>query len=134
MTPPEISKLTKLKPALGRIVLEPLPDEERTASGLFLVAEARERPIHVAKVVEVCEQRGPMSDPDDEDFVPFGTLYKVGQIVVIGKFSGVDIKLGRTGLGQGQKHYLIINESEVLATLEEEDGAAGSASSGSGTP
>lgn len=110
-------KLTKFKPSLGRVYILPLPEEERTASGLYLPNRQGQVSATVGTVVEICESY--RSADDDDDRAINGPLYPVGTVVVIGKWSGTEIEIGN-------KRHLIINESDVLGTLHEEQANASS--------
>lgn len=110
--------LTLNKPALGRIAIELLTTDERTAGGLWLPA-GRETLANVGRVIAVCDDYE--SAKDDTDSSPGGPLYKLGQVVVIGKYNGIEVELeARRNAGLSSK-FLIINESDVLCTLNEEE-------------
>jgi chaperonin GroES len=102
-------KYNWIKPALGRVCLQPLPAEERTESGIWLVNN-KEQVGQACRVVEVCEPYGAGSD--DQDSVPEGPIWKVGQAVLIGKYNGVDVELGR-------EKFILLRESDVIGELQE---------------
>lgn len=94
-----------LKPLNDNVVLEIEPVEKKTASGIILTGDSKERPSF-AKVLAV----------GDGAFVngkrtPIGV--KVGQTVVFKRYSTTEVKL------EG-KEYLVISEKDILAIVEEE--------------
>lgn len=105
----------RLKPALGNILVEPLKDEEITASGLFIVHQV-EKETHIALVVDVCDPYE--ATADDRSVQRAGPTYHVDQLVIIGKYNGRQIKI-RQEAGKVHEEYIIIRESDVLGTLEE---------------
>lgn len=110
-------KLARIKPALGRIVLEEVPAAERTEAGLYIV-NAREQHGNICKVIWVCDPYRAAGDDQDED-APSGPMYKPGDYVLIGKYNGVDIELGR-------RKFISLRESDIIGTLHEgeDDGDA----------
>lgn len=100
-----------IKPALGRVVLRELPLEERRGS-LWLV-NMTQQGGSICEVMEVCE--GYESAPDDKDPAAFGPQYKVGEMVVVGKFSGTDVTV------DGKK-FIVCNESDVMGTVIKREG------------
>jgi len=93
-----------LKPLADRLVVKPLEQEEKTASGIILPETAKEKPQE-GEVLAV----GPGSVGDDNDRIPMDV--KVGDIVLFAKYGGTEVKI------QGEK-YLILRESDVLAIVE----------------
>jgi len=93
-----------LKPLADRLVVKPLEQEEKTASGIILPETAKEKPQE-GEVLAV----GPGSVGDDNDRIPM--YVKVGDIVLFAKYGGTEVKI------QGEK-YLILRESDVLAIVE----------------
>ncbi|MFG0258251.1 MAG: co-chaperone GroES [Phycisphaerales bacterium JB043] len=92
-----------VKPLEDRILVQPLEQELKTDSGLYLPESAKERPVQ-GKVVAVGPgkrlengKRGEMS-------------VKKGDTVVYGKYAGSEIEI------KGNEH-LILRESEVLGIL-----------------
>jgi chaperonin GroES len=97
------SKL-KLKPLGGRVIIEPIEQEEMTAGGIILPETAKEKPQE-GKVLAV----GP-GDRDDKGVrVPMDV--KVGDKVLFAKYSGTEVKLDARKL-------LIMRESDLLAVVE----------------
>ena len=94
----------KLKPLGSRLVVEPIEQEDVTASGIVLPETAKEKP-QKGKVLSVGE-----GDRDEAGKrIPMDV--KVGDTVLFAKYSGTEIKMD-------QKKYLILKESDVLAIVE----------------
>jgi chaperonin GroES len=96
------SKL-KLKPLGGRVIVEPIEQEEMTAGGIILPETAKEKPQE-GNVLAV----GPGDRDDKGERVPIEV--KVGDKVLFAKYSGTEIKL------DGRK-LLIMRESDLLAIV-----------------
>ena len=96
------SKL-KLKPLGGRVIVEPIEQEEMTAGGIILPETAKEKPQE-GNVLAV----GPGDRDDKGARVPMDA--KVGDKVLFAKYSGTEIKL------EGRK-LLIMRESDLLAIV-----------------
>lgn len=94
-----------LKPLGDRILVEPLEAEEKTASGIVLPDTAQEKPQQ-GKVIAV----GPGRMKENGERMEM--TVQVGQTVLFARYAGTEIKI------QG-KDYLIMNESEVLAVVED---------------
>ena len=97
------SKL-KLKPLGGRVIVEPIEQEEMTAGGIILPETAKEKPQE-GKILAA----GP--GDRDEDGKRIAMDVKVGDKVLFAKYSGTDIKV------DGKK-LLIMRESDILAVVE----------------
>ncbi|GAA4273108.1 co-chaperone GroES [Aquimarina gracilis] len=87
-----------IKPLSDRVVVEPLPAETQTASGLYIPDSAQEK-----------QQKGKVAavgggKKDHEMTV------KVGDTVLYGKYSGTELKLDG-------KDYLIMREDDILAIV-----------------
>ena len=87
-----------IKPLADRVVVEPLDAEEKTAGGIFLPDNAKEKP-QKGKVVAVGPGKG------DEKME-----LKKDDVVLYGKYSGTEIKVNGKAL-------LIMRESDVLAKI-----------------
>lgn len=98
-----VSKL-KLKPLGGRVIIEPIEQEEMTAGGIILPETAKEKPQE-GKVLAV----GPGDRDDKGARVPMDV--KVGDKVLFAKYSGTEVKLDARKL-------LIMRESDLLAVVE----------------
>ncbi|MBL7201166.1 MAG: co-chaperone GroES [Anaerolineae bacterium] len=96
----------KLKPLGDRLVVEPIEQEETTASGIFLPETAKEKPQE-GRVVAA----GPGRLDDSGCRVPMEV--KEGDRVLYAKYAGTEIKL------DGEHKVLILKESDVLALVED---------------
>ncbi len=97
------SKL-KLKPLGGRVIVEPIEQEEMTAGGIILPETAKEKPQE-GKILAA----GP--GDRDEDGKRIALDVKVGDRVLYAKYSGTEVKI------DGKK-MLILRESDILAIVE----------------
>ncbi|MBR1664183.1 MAG: co-chaperone GroES [Ruminococcus sp.] len=93
-----------IKPLQDRVVIKMTEAEETTKSGIILAGAAKEKP-QVAEVVAV----GPGKTADNGAVTPVNL--KVGQKVLISKYSGTDVKLDGV-------EYTILKEDDVLAVVE----------------
>jgi chaperonin GroES len=94
----------KLKPLGSRLVVEPIEQDDVTASGIVLPETAKEKPQR-ANVLSV----GPGDRDDAGNRVPLDV--KVGDVVLFAKYSGTEIKVD-------SKKLLILKESDVLAIVD----------------
>jgi chaperonin GroES len=92
-----------LKPLGSRVVVEPIEDEQMTASGIVLPETAKEKP-QKGTVLAV----GP--GDRDEDGKRIAMDVAVGDKVLYAKYGGTEIKI------DGKK-YLILRESDLLAIV-----------------
>ena len=97
------SKL-KLKPLGGRLIVEPIEQEEMTAGGIILPETAKEKPQE-GKILAA----GP--GERDEDGKRIAMDVKVGDRVLYAKYSGTEVKV------DGKK-LLILKENDILAIVE----------------
>ena len=88
----------KIKPLADRVLIEPMAAETKTASGIIIPDNAKEKP-QKGKVVAVG------NGTKDEKM----TVNK-GDTVLYGKYAGTELKL------EGQD-YLIMRESDILAIV-----------------
>ena len=95
----------KLKPLGDRLVVEPIEQEETTASGILLPETAKEKPQE-GKVIAV----GPGRLDDAGKRVEMEV--SVGDRVLYAKYAGTEIKL------EGDDKVLILKESDILALVE----------------
>lgn len=93
----------KVKPLSDRVLVRPLDAEEKTAGGLFIPDNAKEKP-QKGEVVAV----GPGKAADNGTVISM-TL-KAGDKVLYGKYSGTEVSIDG-------KDYLILRESDVLAIV-----------------
>lgn len=82
------------KPLADRVLVEPAPAEEKTASGIIIPDTAKEKPL---KGTVVAAGEGKKDEP---------VTVKVGDQVLYGQYSGTEIKLDG-------KAYLIMRESDI---------------------
>ncbi len=92
-----MSKLN-IKPLADRVLVEPAPAEEKTASGLIIPDTAKEKPQR-GKIIAV--GTGKKDEP---------LTVKEGDSVLYGKYSGTEITI------EG-KEYLIMRESDIFAVI-----------------
>jgi chaperonin GroES len=92
-----------LKPLGNRVVVEPIEEEEVTASGIVLPETAKEKP-QKGKVLAV----GPGERNEDGERIPLDV--DEGDTVLFAKYAGTEIKM------DGKK-LLILRESDLLAIL-----------------
>lgn len=97
------SKL-KLKPLGGRVIVEPIEQEEMTAGGIILPETAQEKPQE-GKILAA----GPGERDEEGKRVPMDV--QVGDKVLYAKYSGTEVKM------DGKK-LLILRESDILAVVE----------------
>jgi chaperonin GroES len=98
------SKL-KLKPLGGRVIIEPIEQEEITAGGIILPETAKEKPQE-GKVLAV----GP-GDRNEHTGERVPMDLKVGDKILFAKYSGTEIKMD-------SRKLLILRESDILAVVE----------------
>ena len=93
-----------IHPLDDRIVVEPMEAEEKTAGGILIPDTAKEKP-QKGKVVAV----GPGKLLDDGKRA--APAVKKGDTILYAKYGGSEVKVG-------DKEYLIMRESDVLAKVE----------------
>ena len=87
-----------IKPLADRVLLEPMEAETKTASGIIIPDNAKEKPQKATVVaVGIGTKDNPMT-------------VKVGDSVLYGKYSGTELKF------EG-KDYLIMSEKDILAII-----------------
>lgn len=94
----------KLKPLFDKVVLKNVEVTETTKAGIILPGSAQEKP-QVSLVVAV----GPGGIVDGKETV---MTVKVGDKVIVGKYSGTDVKLDGVD-------YHIVAQSDILAVVED---------------
>lgn len=87
-----------IKPLADRVLIEPVEAETKTASGIIIPDNAKEKPQQ-GKVMAI--GNGTKDNP---------MTVKVGDKVLYGKYAGTELKL------EG-KNYLIMRESDILAIV-----------------
>lgn len=95
--------VSTVKPLGDRVFVKISPSEEKTAGGILLPDNAKEKP-QVGEVVAV----GPGKTKDDGSNIPMEV--KVGDKVLYSKYAGTDIKLGGDD-------YVLLSEKDILASV-----------------
>ncbi len=93
-----------IRPLGDRLLVEPIEQEETTATGLLLPETAKEKPQQ-GNVLAV----GAGRRDDDGERIPLDV--EVGNKVLFAKYAGTEVKL------DGKK-LLIMKESDILGILE----------------
>jgi len=88
----------KFKPLADRVLVEPAPAEQKTASGIIIPDTAKEKPLK-GKVLAV--GGGKKDEPMN---------LKVGDVVLYGQYAGTEIKLDGNS-------YLIMRESDIYGVF-----------------
>jgi chaperonin GroES len=94
----------KMKPLHDRIIIKPADKELKTASGIYLPDTAQEKPLQ-GEVIAV----GPGKLLDNGKMTTMDV--KVSDIVLYGKYSGTEVKLG-------SEEVVILRQDDVLAVVE----------------
>ena len=82
------------KPLADRVLIEPAPAEQKTASGIFIPDTAKEKPL---KGIVIAAGQGKVDEPMN---------VKVVDTVLFGQYSGTEIKIeGKT--------FLIMRKSDI---------------------
>ncbi len=97
---------TKFKPLNDRVIVEPIEQEEMTASGIYVPETAKEKPQE-GKVLAI----GPGRLTDNGDRAPMEV--HEGDRVLFAKYAGTEFK------ADGDKRYLILGEKDILAIVED---------------
>ncbi|EIJ42964.1 Co-chaperonin GroES [Beggiatoa alba B18LD] len=95
----------QIRPLQDRVVIKRVEEERKTAGGIVLPDSATEKPIR-GKVLAV----GNGQILEDGKVRPLDV--KVGDIVLFGKYSGTEVKIG-------DEEVVIMRESDIMAVLEE---------------
>ncbi|OGO05133.1 MAG: co-chaperone GroES [Chloroflexi bacterium RBG_13_56_8] len=93
-----------LKPLADRVIIEPLEEEEVTASGIILPETAKEKP-QKGTILAV----GPGKRDDQGNLVPMEV--KKGDLVLFAKYAGTEVKL------DSDRKVLVLRESDILAVI-----------------
>jgi len=93
-----------VKPLNDRILVKRVEEEQRSAGGIIIPDTAKEKPMQ-ARVIAV----GPGRWEKDKR-IPVDI--KEGDLILIGKYTGTEIKIN------GEDH-LIVREDEILANIIE---------------
>jgi chaperonin GroES len=93
-----------IRPLGDRVIVEPLEQEEKTASGIYIPETAKEKPQE-GLVLAVGEGRR------DEEGKRVEMDVKAGDKVLFAKYAGTEIKI------EGKK-LLIMKETDILGILQ----------------
>lgn len=99
-----IIKANSVRPLFDQVLIKPLEEESKTASGILLPETAKEKP-QMGQVMAI----GPGNVTDDGKKVPM--VVKVGQKVMYKKWGGNEIKV------EG-KEWLLVEQKDILAVVE----------------
>jgi chaperonin GroES len=95
------------RPLHDRIMIKRIEADAKTAGGIFIPDNAKEKP-QKGETVAV----GPGARDDKGKLIPMDL--KVGDKILFGKWSGTEVKIEGTD-------YLIINESDVMGVLTKDE-------------
>jgi chaperonin GroES len=95
-----------LRPLADRVIVEPLEEQEMTASGIVLPETAKEKPQR-GKIVAV----GPGRKDDAGKVIPMNV--EVDDTVLFAKYGGTEVKLS------SDQTVLVLRESDILAVIED---------------
>ena len=95
----------KFRPLHDRVVIERIESEAKTAAGIIIPDNAKEKPQR-GEVVAV----GPGGRDESGKLIPIDV--KVGDQVLFGKWSGTEVKID-------DNEYLIMKETDVMGVLIE---------------
>jgi len=94
----------KLKPLGSRLVVEPIEQEEKTVTGIYLPDTAKEKPMK-GTVLSI----GPGDRDEKGARIPMDV--KPGDVVLFNKYAGTEIKID-------DKKLLVMKESDILAIID----------------
>ncbi len=92
-----------IRPLGDRVVVKRLASEQKTAGGIYIPESAQEKPM---KCEVVAVGSGKLLDNGKRNHMEV----EVGQTVLLGKYSGTEIKL------DGQE-YVIVDQREIMGVL-----------------
>jgi len=95
----------KIKPLADRLVVERIEQDTKTAGGIIIPDNAKEKPKQ-GKVLAV----GPGAKDENGKRIPVDVA--AGDIVLFTQWSGSEVKLDG-------KEYLVLKESDVIGIIEE---------------
>lgn len=94
-----------IKPLADHILIEPIKEEEKTKSGIFLPETAEKEKSEEGIIIAI----GPGKKTDDGKIIPLSV--KPGDKVLFTKYGPSEIKVDG-------KEYLIAKEEDILAVIE----------------
>lgn len=89
---------TSFKPLADRVLIEPTPVEQKTASGIIIPDSAKEKPL---QGTVIAAGNGKTDEP---------MTVKVGDTVLYGKYAGTELNVDGND-------YLIMRESDIFAII-----------------
>jgi chaperonin GroES len=89
---------TSFKPLADRVLIEPAPAEQKTASGIIIPDTAKEKPLR-GTVIAV--GNGKKDEP---------MTVKIGDSVIFGQYSGTEVKVDANT-------YLIMKEADIYGII-----------------
>jgi len=95
----------KINPCADNVLIEPAKNEEKTKSGIILPDTAKERPEQ-GTIIAI----GSGKKNKKGEIMPMSV--KVGQKVLFKKYTSNEVKVD-------DKEYLIVEESDIIAIIEE---------------
>jgi len=95
----------KIKPLYDRVLVKRLDPKEQVRGGIFIPDSAKEKPME-GEIVAVGD--GKVAD----DGTRVALTVKAGDIVLIGKYAGTEVK------GSDDIEYIIMREDEILGIVE----------------
>ena len=100
----KVSEKSTIKPLFNNVLIRPLEAETKTAGGIFLPDNAKEKP-----------QMGIIMAVGDGEVTPKGERYemvvKIGQKVMYKKWGGNEVKVN------GQE-WTLVDQKDILAIME----------------
>lgn len=95
--------MIKFKPLHDRVALEPIEPEQKTAGGIIIPDNAKEKPMQ-GKIVAV----GSGARNEKGEIIPMEL--KIGDMVLYGKWAGNEVEI------EGKK-LMIMKESDIMGIL-----------------
>ncbi|MFA7172794.1 MAG: co-chaperone GroES [Kiritimatiellia bacterium] len=91
-----------IRPLGDRVLVEPIDVKDMTKGGIIIPDSAKEKPME-GKVIAIGKKRD-----DDGKEIPFDV--KVGEIVLLPKYGGTELKIDDV-------NYQLVRESDLLGVL-----------------
>ena len=97
----------QIQPLADQVVIQPLPAEEKTESGILLPETAEQERPEQGTVIAV----GPGKQTDQGKVIP--VQVKVGDTVLFTKYSPNEVKIGG-------KEYLVVKQEDILGIITQD--------------
>tara|TARA_B100001971_G_C18062536_1_gene468729 strand:+ start:174 stop:470 length:297 start_codon:yes stop_codon:yes gene_type:complete len=97
----------QIQPLADQVVIQPLPAEEKTESGILLPETAEKERPEQGTVIAV----GPGKQTDEGKVIP--VQVKVGDVVLFTKYAPNEVKLGDT-------EYLVVKQEDILGIITQD--------------